>query len=258
MANELRSYRWRKPKKSFLTISQGCYPLSPIPVKASGRRADTRTTLNLPILNVSSLEKLRSVLYHKETTQEVITGKYVQWVSNPQCLIFEQKRHHFLIRQIASLVPKRDNEKYAMKVHKRWQEFTLPFEYQQKLESEKGELVSFDETTTNILFLSLTWDINFCDWKTAWDSKSYFWNLMVSNLLRKYGRVLTARVYETTEQVFPHIHCIVYFPDYWFPTFLKWGSKQKRHIPRIPFPEVEKLRGFWHIFVDVQDMVNLS
>ena len=111
---------------------------------------------------------------------------------------------------------------------------------------------------TNVLFLSLTWDPNICDWKTAWDSISYFWNLMVANLRRKYGRVLTARVYESTEQGYPHIHCILYFPNYQFPTFLKWSSKKKRHIWRIPFPEVEKLRGLWHSFIDVQGMVNLA
>lgn len=259
MGNQLRSYRIPKAKKSFWAISQGCAPLSPVAVKARGQRNyGTSTILDLKLLQVSSLERLRSVLYHKETTQEVISEKYSEWVSNNQYLIFEQKRHHSPIRQIASLVPKRGNPKYAWKVRKRWREFTFPFEYQQKLETEKGDLANIDETTTNVLFLSLTWDVNFCDWKTAWDSISYFWNLMVANLRRKYGRVLTARVYESTEQGFPHIHCILYFPDYQFPTFLKWSNIQKRHIWRIPFPEVEKLRGLWHSFIDVQGMVNLA
>jgi hypothetical protein len=188
----------------------------------------------------------------------VIIEKYSDWVSNHQYLIFEQKRFHSPIRQIASLVPKRGNPKYAWKVRKRWQEFTLPFEYQEKLNAEKADFISLDETSTNVLFLSLTWDVNFCDWKTAWDSISYFWNLMVANLRRKYGRVLTARVYESTEKGFPHIHCILYFPDYEFPTFLKWSKTKKRHIWRIPFPEVEKLKGLWHSFIDVQGMVNLA
>ena len=130
MVNELRPYHARKAKKSFLAISQGCFPLSPIAVKANGRRnADTRTAFRLEILNVSSLERLRSVLYNKETTQEVISGTYLDWVFNNQYMIFEQKRHHSPIRQTASLIPKRGNPKYAWKVHKLWQEFTLPFEY---------------------------------------------------------------------------------------------------------------------------------
>ena len=211
--------------------------------------------LELPI--ESTLKCLRSKLYNKETTQEVIIQKYIEWVLNNQYLIFEQKKFHSPVRQIASLVPKRGNSKYAWRVRKRWREFTFPFEYQQELDAEKNDL-PVDETTTNILFLSLTWDPKICDWKTAWDSISYFWNLFVANLRRKYGRVLTARTYESTEQGFPHIHCILYFPDYQFHTFLKWSNKKNRHIWRIPFPEVEKLRGSWHSFIDVQGMVNLA
>jgi hypothetical protein len=258
MVDGLRSYRGPIAKKSFSAISQGCFPLSPIPVKASRQSADTRTTLNLPVLKVSSLEKLRSVLYHKETTQQVITETYLHWVSNPQYLIFEQKRHRSPIRQIASLVPKRGNPKYAWKVRTQWREFILPFEYQQKLEAEKSSDEPIYETTTNTLFLTLTWDPKICDWKTAWDSISYFWNLAIANVRRKYGHTLTARVYESFENGFPHIHCILYFPDYQFLTFLKWSKKKKRHIWRIPFPEVEKLQSIWHSFIDVQGMVNLA
>jgi hypothetical protein len=259
MVIELRPYRIRKPKKSFLAVTQGCSPLAPVAVKrGENRYSETRIELNLKALNDTSLKRLRSVLYHKETTQEVISKTYLDWVSTHQYLIFEQKRHHSPIRQIASLMPKRGNAKYAYKVRKQWREFTLPFEYQQKLDAEMGYMIPTDETTTNVLFLSLTWDINFCDWKTAWDTVSYFWNVFMANLRRKFGRTLTARVYESTEIGFPHIHCIIYFENYQFPTFLKWSSRKKRHLWRIPFPEVEKFRGAWHSFIDVQGMTNLA
>ncbi len=109
--------------------------------------------LNLKALNASSVQRLRSVLYNKETTQEVITSIYADWVSNNQYMIFEQKRHRSPVRQIASLIPKSGNPKYAWKVRKQWREFALPFEYQQKLDTEKGELTPIDETTTNVLFV---------------------------------------------------------------------------------------------------------
>jgi hypothetical protein len=95
MVNELRSYRYPKAKKSFLAISQGCAPLSPDAAKSRGQRNyGTSTIIDLEIPQVSTLKRLRSVLYHKETTQEVISEKYSEWVSNNQYLIFEQKRHH--------------------------------------------------------------------------------------------------------------------------------------------------------------------
>jgi hypothetical protein len=207
---------------------------------------------------VGALSKLRRVLYDQETTQEAVLNEFKSWVNEHQYLIFEQKRHHSPIRQIASLIPKRGNVKYAWKVRKQWKEFTLPFEYQQKLDRENCGITNLSETTTNVLFLSLTWDVSFCDWKTAWSSVSYFWNLFVSYLRRKYGHVLSCRTYESSKQGFPHIHCILYFPDHSFPTFLKWSRKKKRHVWRIPFPEVEKLRGLWHSYIDVQGMVNLA
>lgn len=208
---------------------------------------------------VSTLKRLRSVLYDKETTQEVIIQQYSDWVSNHQYMIFEQKKFRSLVRQIASLVPKRGNSKYAWQIRKRWHEFSFPFEYQQKLYAENDNLANSNETMTNILFVSLTWDPKICDWKTAWDTKiSHDWNLFVARLRRKYGKTLTARVYESTEKGVPHIHCILYFPNYQFPTFLKWSNKKRRHIWRIPFPEVEKLRKMWHSFIDIQGMVNLA
>ena len=238
MANELRSYRHPKAKKSFLAISQAYAPLSPDAAKARGQRNYyTNPVLDLEVPQVSTLKRLRSVLYNEETTKEVIIEKYSDWVSKNQYLIFEQKRQRSPIRQIASLVPKRGNPKYAWKVRKRWREFTFPFEYQQKLESEKVNFAKINETTTNVLFLSLTWDVNFCDWKTAGTplatSGTYSWLISDAN-------------------------CILYFPDCQFPTFLKWSNKKNRHIWRIPFPEVAKLRGLWHSFIDVQGMVNLA
>ena len=142
-------------------------------------------SFDLELHQVSTLKRLRSVLYNKETTQEVIIQKYSDWVSNHQYLIFEQKRFHSHIRQIASLVPKRWNSKYAWKVRKRLQEFTFPFEYGQKLDAEKNDL-PIDEITTNILFLSLTWDLKFCNWKTAWSpldtSGIYSWPTFAANM----------------------------------------------------------------------------
>ena len=259
MVNELHSYRYPKPRQSLLAISQECTPLCPDSAKAKiQHNYDKNTILDPEFPQISTLKRLRSTLYNKETTQEKIIEKYSEWVSNNQYLIFDQKRHHSPMRQIASLVPKRGNPKYAWKVRKRWREFTLPFEYQQKIDSEKGDLSNITETSTNVLFLSLTFDPNLCDWKTAWDSISYFWNLFVANLRRKYGKVLTARVFESTEKSSPHIHCILYFPNYQFPTFLKWSNTKKRHIWRIPFPEVEKLRRYWHSFIDVQSMIHLA
>jgi hypothetical protein len=253
LVSQLRPYRIPKAKKSFLAITQGCSPLSPIAVKPSGRRnADARTTFSLEVLNVSSLERLRSVLYHEETTQEVISKTYLDWVSNNQYMIFEQKRYRSPIRQIASLIPKRGNIKYAYRVRRKFREFILPFEYEKK----KAEIIA--EGKTRVLFLTLTFDPSICDFKTGWDSVAYFWNCFMASVRRHFGRVLSARCFESSEKGFPHIHCVLYFENSEFPTFLKWSRAKRRFIWRIPFPEVEKFRELWHSFIDVQGMTNLA
>jgi hypothetical protein len=251
--NDLRSYRGPKAKKSFLAISQGCSPLAPIVAKTSRRRnADARSTLDLKVLQVSSLERLRPRLYKKETTIEEISEAYLGWVSNNQYMIFEQKRHRSPIRQIASLIPKRGNIKYAYRVRRKFREFILPFEYEQK----KSEIIV--EGKTKVLFLTLTFDPSICDFKTAWDSVGYFWNIFMASVRRHFGRVLSARCFESSEKGFPHIHCILFFENTEFSTFLKWSSAKRRFVWRIPFPEVEEFRGLWHSFIDVQGMSNLA
>jgi len=57
-------------------------------------------------------------------------------------MIFEQKRRHSPIRQIGSLIPKRGNLKYAIRFRRKFKEFTLPFEYEQK----KSEIIVEDKT----------------------------------------------------------------------------------------------------------------
>jgi hypothetical protein len=253
MVKELRAYRGPKAKKSFLAISQRCFPLSPLNVKYSVRQnVNTRTNLSLKVIQVSSLERLRAVLYKKETTQEVISKTYLDWVSNNQYMVFEQKRHRSPIRQIASLIPKRGNIRYAYRVRRKFREFILPFEFEQR----KSEIIV--EGKTRVLFLTLTFDPSICDFKTGWDSIGYFWNCFVASIRRCFGRVLSARCFESSEKGFPHIHCVLYFENVEFPTFLKWSKTKRRFIWRIPFPEVEKFKARWHSFIDVQGMSNLA
>ena len=95
-------------------------------------------------------------------------------------------------------------------------------------------------------------------YKQSWLTVSYYWNKFVANLRKRFGRVLTVRCYESSDKGYSHIHCILYFKNYSFPTFLKWSYKKNRYLWRISFQEVEKIKGYWHSFLDIQGMVNLS
>lgn len=194
---------------------------------------------------------MQKVLYKPETTLETIINTYKEWVAKDQYLIFEHQRFHERKRHIASLVPKRGNPKYAYKVRKKFQEFTLPFEYEKKL------IPQTDETQTNIIFLTLTYDTKLSDFKTAWSEKLAY-NRFMANLRKIYGSVYSVRTNESSEKGYPHTHVILYFPDHTFPTWLKWSNKHNKYVWRIPYPEVEKIARHWHSHVDVQGMPNLA
>ena len=200
-----------------------------------------------------SFRKIQKVLYQPQTTLKTIIDEYQDWVNYDQYLIFEHQRFHSPVRYIASLVPKRGNKKYAYKMQKRFKELSLPFDYEKKHTKE------VPETQTNVLFLTLTYAVtDQSDFKKAWNELSYNWNKFLSNIRKHFGRVLTARCYESSEKGFPHIHCMLYFPDQTFPTFLKWSHKKQRYLWRIPFTTVEEIKQYWHSYIDIQGMVNLS
>lgn len=196
-----------------------------------------------------NLQKIKSIIHNPETTLDVIEKYYLLWVNRDQLLVFQQTHFHSPTRYFASLMPKRGNKKYAYNVKRNFQGLYLPFEYEQHINP------TVDETLTNVLFVTLTYDTKLCDFKTAWDTISADWNRYVSRLRRKYGKVLTCRVYEATENGYPHIHAIIYIPNTAFPLFKQ--QKGNRTIYRIPDKHLTNFKK-WHSFVDVQGMVHLA
>ena len=200
-----------------------------------------------------SLSKIQQILYKPETTIETIVKAHKEWVANDQYLIFEHTRFHEKTRYIASLLPKRGNEKYAYNIKRKFDEFRLPFDYEAKISPNENE------TTTNVLFITLTYDTKLSEFKQSWNREeqkivkgqlknvksgiSQEWNRFVANLRKIYGRVLTARCFESSEEGYAHIHAIVYIQDHAFNTFLKYSRKKHGYQWRINFEELEKIES---------------
>lgn len=200
-----------------------------------------------------SYHQIKAILHNSDTTITFIEKKYMEWVDYNQYLVFEQTKFKSPTRHFASLVPKRGNEKYAYNIKRRFKEFSLPFDYEKKISTESKE------EQTNILFITLTNAVTEkSNFKTEWEAVSYHWNKFLANLRKQFGRVLSVRCYESSDQGFPHIHAIIYFQDQTFTTFFRWSKKKNRYLWRIPFPTVEKIRRYWHSFIDIQGMVDLS
>jgi len=195
---------------------------------------------------------LKSLLDKTEKPLKDIVTEYLEWVKNDQYLIFQQTKFHSPTRYFASLVPKRGNKKYAHRIKQRFRELSFPFEHQ------KQKTKNISETTTNVLFITLTYDQSQCHFQTSWDAISYYWNKFMANIRKQFGRVLYVRCFESLQNGYAHIHALLYFQDQTFLTFLKWSHKKSKHLWRIPFPIVEKIRRYWHSFIDIQGMIHLS
>ena len=169
-----------------------------------------------------SYNKIKQILHKKDTTLDVISDKYQEWVADNQLLIFQKKEFHSQNRYIASLCSKRGNTKYAFNTEQRFREFSLPFEYQKKIDKNLNKT----EESTQMLFISLTYDTKLGDFKQSWQTVSYYWNLFMANIRKQFGRVLSVRCYEATQQGYAHIHAILWFQDQNFHTFLKLSHKK--------------------------------
>jgi hypothetical protein len=205
---------------------------------------------SLPRRSPTKLQRLRSVLFDKETDLDVICRAFVEYSSIDEYVPFENVIDG---RRILSLVPKRGNVKYASAVKKRFEELIKPFELKPELD------VTVENGYTNVLFQTLTFDTKLSDFKTAWLTIGVELNRYVANLAKQYkSRVLIdARCFESFKNGYPHVHLILYFLGHSFHTFKMYSQKSKRWIWRIETSDRNKMRRFWRSNIDVQGIVSM-
>jgi hypothetical protein len=204
---------------------------------------------SLPRRFLTALQGLRSVLFDKETDLDFICQSFVDYSSIDEYVSFENVIDK---RRILSLVPKRGNVRYASGVKKRFNELIIPFEV------EPAKDVLLVDGKTNCLYLTLTYDTKLCDFKTAWLNIGVELNRFASGVKKRFGRALiVARCFEAFNSGYVHVHLILYFFDYSFPTFKRFSKKSGRDIWRIDTWERDKFRSYWHSNIDVQGMQNM-
>lgn len=112
---------------------------------------------------------------------------------------------------------------------------------------------------TNLLFVTLTYDTNRCDVKTAWENIGIDYHLFCTKLRKKYGDVEFFRTWESTQNYYPHVHVLIGFKDKSFPVFIntcKKGKKKGKRSFRIPKSDKERISSFWHSNTDIQGVDN--
>ena len=100
---------------------------------------------------------------------------------------------------------------------------------------------------TCVLFITLTYDTNRCDYKTAWENIGREFNRWLSAVRRKFGKVGVFRVFEATKNGYPHIHLILLLQK---P--LPVVNRRYKNTWRIPREFQRVFVENWHSFVDIQ------
>lgn len=186
------------------------------------------------------------------------------WKSYPEFLILKATNEKTgEKRGLAVLCSKRGNEVYAHRFKKR-----LGF-----LGQGKGvffEAKDFDVKTivkTRLLWTTLTFDSKLCSLDWAWRTLSHDFNLWITNLRNKYGKIS----YVDFPQAFPdpggkawgypHLHIILMFHDHEFQVFPSMEEDDEGRLGlkfRISEKYEVEAQGKWHSFIDVQAISSMA
>ena len=150
------------------------------------------------------------------------------------------------------------NEVYAVKCAKRGNDV-----YRSRVESRFRGLKRYCENivffnpkdrgkkVTRALWVTLTYDTKRCLYGEAWDNIGAEFNRFMSYVRRKFGKVSSCRVFESFENGYPHIHCILVFSEHSFSVFR--DSKGQFRIR-----EKNVIAQGWHSNVDVKGMSSIG
>ena len=141
---------------------------------------------------------------------------------------------------------KRGNDVYHSRVESRFRGLSLKAE----------NLVFFNpedrgEKHTSALWATLTYDTKLCSYKQAWEQIGIEFNGFMAYVRRHFGKVSCCRVFESFENGYPHIHCILLFQEYLFSVFRDFKGKFRVH-------KKDTIAQGWHSNIDVKAMSSLD
>jgi len=194
---------------------------------------------------MSSLKAfLRDYLQFNYSVPEIIE-RYVEWGSEVKYMILSRwdgsKNEVYAVK-----CAKRGNDVYRWRVSRRFK----------GLCSMAEDLVFFDPKDrgvkkTRALWVTLTYDIKLCDFKDAWLNIGIEFNRFMAHVHKKFGKVSCCRVFESFENGYPHIHCILLFESTWFNVFRDKKGHFRVHSKRL-------IAEGWHSNIDVKAMSSLA
>ena len=122
------------------------------------------------------------------------------------------------------------------------------------------------QVTTRLLWVTLTFDSKLCSLDDAWRHIGKEFNLWITNLRNKYGKVW----YVAFPQAFPnqdgkgfgypHLHLIMFFEDVDFHVFRRLEKDREGRLGfvyRIEEKKEIESQGKWHSFIDVKALSSM-
>jgi len=141
---------------------------------------------------------------------------------------------------------KRGNDVYCYRVCRRFKGLRL----------EAGDVVFFNPKNrgakkTRALWVTLTYDTKMCSFKGTWRNVGTEFNRFTAYVRKKFGKVACCRVFESFENGYPHIHCILLFEATWFTVFRDKKGQFRIHSKTV-------IAGGWRSNIDVKAMSSLA
>ncbi|MCW4030747.1 MAG: protein rep [Candidatus Bathyarchaeota archaeon] len=187
---------------------------------------------------------LRDYIQFNYSVPEIVE-RYVDWVSEVMYMILSRwngsENEVFAVK-----CAKRGNDVYRSRVSRRFA----------GLCSRAEDLVFFNPKDrgakkTRALWVTLTNDTKRCSFGEAWRNIGIEFNRFMAYVRKKFGNVSCCRVFESFENGYPHIHCILLFESTWFSVFRDRKGQFRVHSKKVI------ARG-WHSNVDVKGMHSLA
>ena len=189
---------------------------------------------------------LRDYPQYGSSVPEIVES-YKEWVSDIRYMILSQWNNWEFKNDIFAVkCAKRGNDVYRFRVNQRFKDLCAMAE----------ELIFFNPKErgikkTRALWTTLTYDAKRCSFEQAWKNIGIELNRFMSFIRKKFGKVSCCRVFESFENGYPHIHCILLFEKIWFKVF-----RDKKNQFRIH--EKDAFKDGWHSNIDIKAMSSLA
>ena len=194
---------------------------------------------------VSLRSFLKNDLIQNYSIEEIVE-KYQEWANQDTYMILtkwnpeKQKNDVYAVK-----CSKRGNDVYKIRVKRKFQgvgelsENIVFFNPKDRKKNKK----------TRSLFVTLTYDTKLKSYKDAWKNIGSEFNIFMTKIRKKHGRISSCRVFESFQNGYPHIHCILLFE--------KEFNVIKDQKGNFRIREKQDFEEAWHSHVDVRAVDSL-